>query len=98
MILAFPSTKKAQNDLAAAMHPFDKTIRPQVVSRNFNPSYHKILTKFHQKTGRAGFLNTSFNLHGEPIVCGPADAIHTLLNSKLEYLALENFLISKNKG
>lgn len=41
-------------------------------------------------------LHTSINIHGEPIVCLPADAIKTLKNSGLEYLALENYLIMKN--
>ncbi len=44
-----------------------------------------------------GILNTSFNLHGEPIVCSPDDAMKTFLNSGLDALAIENFYITKKK-
>lgn len=95
MVFAFPGTLKAQKDLTAAMHPYDKTLRPQIIEKDWNPSYYQILKYFYQKTGRAGLLNTSFNLHGEPIVCSPQNAIDTFKNSGLKFLALGNWLISK---
>lgn len=95
MVMAFPGTKKAEKDLPAAMHPYDKTLRPQVIAKNWNSSYCQILKSFYQQTGRAGMLNTSFNLHGQPIVCSPKDALYTFKNSGLQYLALENWLIKK---
>ncbi|HII53229.1 TPA: hypothetical protein HA316_00190, partial [Candidatus Micrarchaeota archaeon] len=54
------------------------------------------LCRLHDETGIGGVLNTSFNLHGEPMVCSPEDAVHTLDNSGLEFLAIENYLISRN--
>ncbi len=95
MIFAFHSTKKGQRDLAAAMHPFDKTLRPQLVWEDWNPTYYRLLEGFMEETGKFGFLNTSFNLHGEPIVCSPFDAIDTFLRSGLKHLAVEGYLLSK---
>ncbi len=95
MIITFNSTKKAQEDLRAAMHPYDKTLRPQIIEESTNPSYYQILKEFKKLTGKSGLLNTSFNIHGEPIVCSPEDALSTLARSGLKYLALENYLISK---
>lgn len=95
MIITFDSTKKAQEDLRAAIHPYDKTLRPQVIDQKTNPSYYQILKEFKKLTGKGGFLNTSFNIHGEPIVCAPEDALSTFERSGLKYLSLENYLISK---
>ena len=55
---------------------------------------HKLLLKI-QITGIEVLLNTSFNLHGYPIVQDYKDAIHVLLNSGLNYLVVDNYLISK---
>ncbi len=93
MILAFDSRNTAE--VKAACHPEDGTIRPQVVTRDHNPKYHRILECFQQKTGRGALMNTSFNIHGEPIVSSPADAIDVMLRSGLLHLALGPFLISK---
>ena len=95
MILTFHSTQLAKKDLKAAMHSYDETIRPQIVDRSWNPRYYKIIKEFEKLTGIGGVLNTSFNLHGLPIILGPREALHAFENSGLEYLALENYLISK---
>jgi carbamoyltransferase len=95
MILAFRSTELAQKELIAAMHPYDFTLRPQVLQESWNPSYYRIIKEFEGRTGIGAILNTSFNLHGEPIVCSPEDAIHTLTSSGLGYLALGPYLVYK---
>ncbi len=95
MCITFNSTKKAQEDISAAIHPRDKTVRPQCVYKEWNPAYYDLITKFKSITGIGALLNTSFNLHGEPNICSPEDAIHTLDNSELEYLALGKYFISK---
>jgi len=95
MILAFPSTPMGQKHLRAAMHPADKTLRPQMLDKDWNPAYHNILKKFEKSTGFGGILNTSFNLHGEPIVCTPSDAISTFMRSGLENLVVGDYLIRK---
>lgn len=97
MILTFNSTEKARKELKAAMHPYDFTIRPQLVDSAWNPSYFTIISEFKRLTGIAGVLNTSFNLHGLPIVLSPKEALYAFEHSGLEYLALGNYLISKKK-
>lgn len=97
MLLTFDVTEK-RNDIVAAIHPFDKTARPQVVSKEDNPEYHKLLSYYCDLTGYGGLLNTSFNIHGEPMVCSPEDAFHTLFNSGLQYLAIEDYLVTKESG
>lgn len=74
MIMAFDSTERV-NEFRAASHPYDLTVRPQVVHRNWNPGYYSVLEAFERLTGRGILLNTSFNLHGYPIVSHPRDAL-----------------------
>lgn len=95
MIMAFESTELSRKQLRAAMHPYDFTVRPQVLADEWNIPYNTILKTFESLTGIGGVLNTSFNLHGEPVVCSPNDALHVLKESGLEYLALGKFLITK---
>ncbi len=95
MAITFETTELAWGHLQAAIHPYDFTCRPQIVYNAWNPSYHTLLKEFKNLTGIGGVLNTSFNLHGEPNVETPEDALRTFENSGLQYLALENFLISK---
>ena len=95
MVLGFETNKKARKDLIAGLHPYDLTARPQMVTKDFNKDYHRLLELFEKKTGKSGVLNTSFNLHGEPMVSSPEDAIHTFEDSGLKYLAIENYIISK---
>jgi carbamoyltransferase len=95
MVLTFNTTMLAQKHLKAAIHPRDKTIRPQCVVKTWNPNYYEIIKEFKKKTGIGAVLNTSFNLSGEPNVCSPKDAIHTMDNSDLKYLAIGSFLLEK---
>ena len=96
MIIAFDTTNK-RKDITAAIHPFDLTCRPQTVSSKENLGYTNVLKSFESKTGMGGILNTSFNLHGFPIVFNPETAISTFKNSALDYLALGNYLLKKKK-
>jgi carbamoyltransferase len=94
MIEAFDSTPEGGETLVGGSHPFDRTIRPQLVNE-LNPGYRDIIRAFKKRTGVGGILNTSFNLHGSPIVGTPEVAIHTLVNSDLDALALGPFLVTK---
>jgi carbamoyltransferase len=94
MILAFDSTSRSA-DLEAAVQPYDRSARPQFVHRAHNPEFHRLICGFADRTGRAVLLNTSFNLHGAPIVSSVADAVEVLRNSGLNYLAVPGFLIRK---
>ena len=94
MILAFDTTEK-RSDLPAALHPYDFTARPQVVKKKTNPDYYHLIEEFQKRTGRGVVLNTSFNLHGFPIVDSPEDALDVLHRSGLRYLALGNYMVRK---
>jgi carbamoyltransferase len=96
MILCFDTRREMRPSIAAAGHPYDYTIRPQAVFPDWNPSYYKLLKYFEGLTGIGGVLNTSFNLHGYPIVCTPEDALQVFYESGLRYMGIGNFLITKN--
>ncbi|MDQ3239094.1 MAG: glycosyltransferase [bacterium] len=95
MILAFDTTDLGKKELKAAIHPYDFTSRPQIVSQSSSPQYYEIIKSFETLTGVGGILNTSFNIHGEPIVGSPQDALNTFKNSGLRHLALGNYLLEK---
>ena len=95
MILAFHTHEQAKQDIICGLHPFDYTARPQVVTEAHNPQYYKLLKHFETLTGIGGIVNTSFNLHGFPIVNSADDAIHVLLHSGLDYVAIEEYLFWK---
>ena len=95
MIITFDVLPEKREEMKAALHPYDWTARPQEVAREWNPDYYRILEQFAALTGRGILLNTSFNLHGYPIVYRAEDALKVFDNSGLEYLALSNFLVSK---
>ena len=97
MTIAFESTSKGAEMLVAGSHPADATIRPQMVSSEMNEDYHSIISHFRQKTDVGGILNTSFNLHGHPIVNTASDAYDVFKKTDIDILLFKNFLISKTE-
>jgi len=95
MVIAADTPPRAWEDIPAGLHPFDKSSRAQVLDKEYAPSFYDLVSEFEKKTGVGGVLNTSFNLHGDPIVCSPGDAIDTFLKSGLDGLQLENCYIEK---
>ncbi len=95
MIEAFDSTPEGADVLVGGSHPFDRTIRPQLVNE-MNPGYRDIIRAFKKRTGVGGILNTSFNLHGSPVVGTPEIALDTLKKSELDGVALGPFLVKKS--
>jgi carbamoyltransferase len=93
MTIAFDTTPEGRRDLVAAVHPADFTVRAHIVRRDLNPGYHALISAFSRRTGVGGLLNTSFNLHGYPIVCQPAHAVHVFENSELDAMLLEDVLV-----
>ncbi len=98
MILAFDSVAANQPALAAAVHPYDKSCRPQVVRREWNPDYHRLIEAYSELTGHGAILNTSFNLHGFPIVYRPEEAMEVFDRSGLRYLAVGNVMVEQVGG
>lgn len=94
MMMTF-DTKENFRDMIAAVHNADLTCRAQLLEQEQNPQMYAILEAFERKTGRAVVLNTSFNLHGFPIVRTAADAIDVLARSGLEILQVGPYLLRK---
>ncbi len=80
-------------ELAPAVIHVDGTTRPQAVRKEINPTYHEVIKAFERKTGLGAILNTSFNMHGEPIVCSPEDALGTFRKANLDLLVLEGHAV-----
>ncbi|MCQ9206953.1 MAG: carbamoyltransferase [Omnitrophica bacterium] len=96
MTIAFSGTQLARRELAAAIHPYDFTVRPQLVTSEINGEYYSLIKAFERKTGIGALLNTSFNLHGEPIVCTPGEAVETFKNSGLDGVILPDVAVLKS--
>jgi len=97
MTIAFESTDLARKELIGCLHPSDFTVRPQFVTVEKNQSYYDLIKNFEKLTGIGGLLNTSLNLHGEPIVGTVKDALHTLVESDLDAMVIENKLLVRRK-
>ena len=93
MIEAF-DTEESAAEIIAGLHPYDRSGRPQSVNE-LNPGYLRLLKEFKSATGVSGVLNTSFNLHGFPIVGKPEIALHTLKHSELDAVAIGNWLVNR---
>ena len=96
MTIGFQTNPKYYKQIINGTHPYDKTVRPQILKKNFNENYYSIINSFYKLTGIPALLNTSLNLHGYPISSTLKDIIYTFENSDLRYLYLEDkFLIKK---
>ncbi|HYH47687.1 MAG TPA: carbamoyltransferase C-terminal domain-containing protein [Thermoanaerobaculia bacterium] len=92
MTITFDCTDWMVEKCPAAVH-VDRTARPQLVRREVNPGVHRILEEYARLTGTPVLINTSFNMHEEPIVCTPRDALRAFTLGHLHYLALGPFLV-----
>jgi carbamoyltransferase len=93
MTITFDCTAKMKRESPAAVH-VDGTARPQLVRSDVNPSMYRILRRYNELTGIPSVINTSFNMHEEPIVCSPADAVRGFLDGNLEFLAMGSYLVA----
>jgi carbamoyltransferase len=92
MTMTLNCTDWMRNHCPAVVH-VDGTARPQIIDKPSNPTYYKILNEYRKLTGLPTLINTSFNMHEEPIVCSPKDAIRAFLQGRLDYLAMGNYLL-----
>jgi len=88
MTVTVNCTNKMKVTCPATIH-IDGTARPQLISHKQNPLLHDILTHYHDLCGVPALVNTSFNVHEEPIVSSPKDALRGFFLSGLDYLYLE---------
>tara|TARA_B110000908_G_C10253829_1_gene453962 strand:- start:595 stop:2418 length:1824 start_codon:yes stop_codon:yes gene_type:complete len=98
MTIGFNSTDLAREEIPAALHPSDYTLRPQMVRKTDNEKYYELIKAFEKRTGVGAVLNTSFNLHGSPIIKDFRDALYVFENSDLDMIILENTLVSKKRN
>lgn len=95
MTITFDVDPIAQKMAPAVCH-IDGTARPQIVTKRQNPSYYSIIEEFEKLTGIPLVVNTSFNMHEEPIVNTPEDAVRAFLLGSVDYLAIGNYLVGKS--
>ena len=74
----------------------DYSARVQTVHKETNPRYWELINCFDQLTGCPLVINTSFNVRGEPIVCTPEDAYRCFMRTEMDYLVLENMILTKS--
>jgi carbamoyltransferase len=74
----------------------DGTARAQVVTKETNPRYYALIEHLETLRGNGVVLNTSLNRRGEPMICSPTDALNMFYGCDLEYLMLEDVLVTKS--
>ncbi|SNZ20134.1 carbamoyltransferase C-terminal domain-containing protein [Cohaesibacter gelatinilyticus] len=98
MAIGLDTKDETYQRIIAGTHPYDRSVRPQFVSKDHAPQYHALISEFEKLTGTPAMLNTSFNLHGEPIVNTIADAVRTFELSGLDHLLInDQVLLSKKQ-
>jgi carbamoyltransferase len=94
MTITFEVAEQWRDRIPEVVHA-DGTARVQIATRDTNPRYYALLEQLEKLTGNGVVLNTSLNRRGEPMVCSPRDAIEMFMGSDLEYLVLEDTLVTK---
>lgn len=89
---------KYRKFLSAAIHPYDYTCRPQVLTQKINKDYYDLIKKFGKITNTYALLNTSFNIHGFPLVNNERDAFFVFKKTNLDGLILGKYLILKKNS
>lgn len=96
MLFVCPVKPEKKSIIPAVVH-VDDTCRVQTVSKKTNPLYWQLIKEFQSLTGVPVIMNTSFNVKTEPIVCSPKDAINCFLNTEMDHLVMNRFLINKGE-
>jgi carbamoyltransferase len=86
--------KKDKQKYMKGVINIDGSCRPQIIT-DYTSRYAKLLLEYKKISGIGVLLNTSFNLHGEPLVCSPEDALSTFSRTEAKYMILENYILSK---
>ena len=94
MTITFDCTEWMVEKCPAAVH-VDGTARPQLIRREVNPGYYDIVKVYERLSGIPCLINTSFNMHEEPIVCTPQDAVRAFLDGRLDGLAIGGFFVEQ---
>ena len=92
MTITFQCKPWMYEAMSGVVH-LDGTARPHLVRQDRNPSFHRIISSFKNITGLPAVINTSFNMHEEPIVCTADDSVRAFLAAKIDYLAIGPYLV-----
>jgi carbamoyltransferase len=96
MTLCYDTRKEWLQKIPAVVHDVDGTARPQIVIKDKNPSFHKIISAYKEISGIPVVLNTSLNAHGEPINNYPSQVIKHLLDDSIDFIVTEDYIIRKS--
>jgi carbamoyltransferase len=94
MLMVYPVRPEERANVPAITH-VDGSGRLQTVSARANPRYHALISEFERQTGVGLVLNTSFNEH-EPVVASPKDAINCYLRTRMDVLAMGNWVLHRH--
>ncbi len=97
MTITLDCTEYMHRTCPAVVH-VDGTARPQIVDEQINPGFYEIIRHYYALSGVPVIINTSFNMHEEPIVCTPADAIRAFQKAQLDALVLGPFLVEADRA
>lgn len=95
MSFVVPVREKYRDELGAVTH-VDGTARIQIIDPESNQRFYRLVRRFGELTGTPVLLNTSFNNNAEPIVQSVEEALTCFLTTELDYLVIEDFLVSRN--
>ncbi len=94
MTVAYRATESARKKLPAIVH-VDGTMRPQTISADVNPLFHRVLAEMGRRTGHPVVMNTSFNVRSEPIICTPLEAVRCFYSNGLDAMVIGDFVLTK---
>lgn len=92
MTITYDCTNLMKKNSPAIIH-VDNTARPQILRKEKNKIIHSLLLKWYKETGGLSLINTSFNVHEEPIVCSPDDAIKSFKKKMIDILIINDHQI-----
>ena len=95
MMLAFDTYPARFKEIIGALQPADRSSRPEILKLGHNPEVEDLLEIFESLTGRSVLLNTSYNIHGDPMVSSAEQSLDVLRRSGLKWLWLGPYLVSK---
>lgn len=95
MTMLYDTNQEWINKIPAVVHPIDKTARAQIVRKENNPKFYEIINEFYKLSNIPLLLNTSFNIHEEPIVCKPSEAMKHLSNNIVDGLVINDLFFER---
>ena len=94
MLMACRAKKNKIKSIPATVH-IDGTCRVQTVKKDINLKFYNLIKNFYEESGVPVLLNTSFNIKGQPIVNTPKQAVETFKSTKIDVLAIGDYLLTK---